>query len=326
MLRLRNLLLPLLRAVPQLPSPTHYGNCRFLLLSTSAAPFSLEDYLVASCGFAPDQARSVSKKALAEASKRSVRAFDELSSAGRYPGFDPDAVLALLSGLGFSRADIADVVTADPLLLRSRVDRLEPRLLVLRDRVGLSVPQIASLLVAGSRAVRTCHDVGTKIQFLVDFYGSFEKLLLLMKANTALLTANLDRVVKPNIALLRQWGIGVRDIAYLCSRNARVLTLNPEFLQDILLRVEELGVTRTSGVFKHVVAVFAATTKEKTTVRLAILKRTLGCSTSEVATAVSKKPTILGLTDESLLRKIQFKLNEVGLVPQYILERPFSSY
>ncbi|CAO2038977.1 unnamed protein product [Urochloa humidicola] len=127
MLRLRNLLLPLLRAGPQIPSPIHHGECRLLLLSTSAAPFSLEDYLVASCGLAPAKARSASKKALAEASKLSVRVFNELSFTRNYPGFDPDAVLALLSSIGLSRADIADVVAANPLLLRSRVDRLERR-------------------------------------------------------------------------------------------------------------------------------------------------------------------------------------------------------
>jgi mTERF domain-containing protein len=80
----------------------------------------------------------------------SERAFNDLSSTRLHPGFDPDAVLALLSSIGLSRADIADVVAANPLLLRSQVDKLEPRILALRNRVGLSVPQIARFLVIGS--------------------------------------------------------------------------------------------------------------------------------------------------------------------------------
>jgi len=52
------------------------------------------------------------------------------------------------------------------------------------------------------------------------------------------------------------------------------------------------------------------------------LKSTLGCSKSEVATAVSKKPNTIAISDESLLRKIHFFVNEVGPDPQYILQRP----
>jgi mTERF domain-containing protein len=52
------------------------------------------------------------------------------------------------------------------------------------------------------------------------------------------------------------------------------------------------------------------------------LKRTLGCSESEVSTAVSKKPTILRFSDEILLRKIEFLVNEATMEPQYIVESP----
>ena len=95
----------------------------------------------------------------------SAKALDDFTSARRHTGFDPDAVVALLSSTGLSRADIADVVAADPLFLRSRVDRLGPRLRDLRDSVGLSVPQIARFLAAGgSRLMRRCIDLGPNSQ------------------------------------------------------------------------------------------------------------------------------------------------------------------
>ncbi|OEL13890.1 hypothetical protein BAE44_0025091 [Dichanthelium oligosanthes] len=323
MLRLRNHLLPLVHAASQLTSPFHHGGWR-LLLSTSPAPtpFSLEDYLVAACGLAPAQARSASKKALSEASTASKKAFKEFSTSGLNPRFDPDAVLALLSGVGLSRADIADIVAADPLLLLSRADRLEPRLLALRDRVGLSVPQVSRfLLVGGSRALRRSGDVSLKLEFLVSVYGSFEQLLVVMKRTNNILNVNLDRVIKPNVALLRQCGLTVRDIAQLCSRTAWLLTFNPERVKEFVLRADELGVPRSSGIFKNAVSAVANITKEKVAAKLELLKSTLGCSESEVATAVSKRPNILGIADKYLLRKIQFLVNEVGMEPQYIVER-----
>ncbi|KAG2642995.1 hypothetical protein PVAP13_2KG293400 [Panicum virgatum] len=169
--------------------------------------------------------------------------------------------------------------------------------------------------------MRGCSDLGPKIQFYVDFFGSFEKLLSLMKGSNSLLTANLDTVIKPNIALLRQRGLSVRDIAQVCSGDARLLTFNPERLQEILQRAEEFGVPRSSGMFKHVVSALTGTTREKGTARLEFFRRTLGCSKDEVAIAVSKVPVILALSEQSLLRKIQFLVNDVGLEPHYIMER-----
>ena len=54
-------------------------------------PFSLEDYLVASCGLAPAQARSASKKALAEASRVSAKALDDFTCARHRTRFDPES-------------------------------------------------------------------------------------------------------------------------------------------------------------------------------------------------------------------------------------------
>ncbi|TKW20521.1 hypothetical protein SEVIR_4G094500v4 [Setaria viridis] len=319
MLHLRDRILPLLRAA----STIHPRPCLLLSTSTSTspAPFSLEleDYLVAACGLTPAQARKASQQAFDEAAKRSRKPIEEFS----YPRLNsasknPDAILALLSGVGLSRADIAAVVAADPLLLHSSVKTVGPRLLALRDRLGLSPPQIVRFLLVGSDAL--CHDVIPKLQFLISFYGSFEQVLVVVKRSNSLLRVGLESVIKPNIALFRQ--IGVQDIVQLCSNTPRLLTFNLERLKDCLLRAEELGVPRTSRMFKYAVSLVAGNSKEKVAAKLEFFKRTLGCSEAEVSIAMSKVPTILGISDENLTRKIEFLVNEVGMEPQYILERP----
>ncbi|XP_062233252.1 transcription termination factor MTERF9, chloroplastic-like [Phragmites australis] len=318
MLRLRNHLLPLLRAASLLPSPLHH---RGTLLSTSAsaAPFSLEDYLVATCGLAPAQARKAYQKALDGATK--AKPSGELCYSRLNSASNPDAVLALLSGVGLARADIAAVVAADPLILRSSVKNIGPRLLALRDRFGLSAPQIARFLLVGSRALRGC-DVGLHLEFLLSFYGSFEQLLVVMKRNNSILWTDLERVVKPNIALFRQCGLSVRDIVQMCSRCPWLLVFNPERVKEFVVRAEELGVPRSSRMFRHAVVSVASISKEKVAAKLEFLKRALGCAETEVAIAVSKMPSILGLSKECHLRRIQFLINEVGMEPQYIVERP----
>uniref|UniRef100_A0A804M6H2 mTERF transcription factor n=1 Tax=Zea mays TaxID=4577 RepID=A0A804M6H2_MAIZE len=289
MLRVRNRLLPLLGAASPLPSPIHIHLrvCRLLSTSTSTAtvpaPFSLENYLVAACGFAPAQARLVSKKAFNELSRESKRSSEEHSCRRLISASNPDAILALLSGAGLSRADIAAVVFADPLILRASVSKIAPRLVALRDRVGLSTPQIARFLLVGSRALRRC-DVVPKVEFFLSFLGSFDRVLAVAKANLGIFNANLEK--------------------------------------EFLLRAEELGVPAASPLFMQAVGVVTSFPPEKVAAKLDFFKRTLGCSESEVSNAVSKMPQILALSEATLLRKIEFLVNEGAIEPQYIMQRP----
>ncbi|CAN6180749.1 unnamed protein product, partial [Urochloa humidicola] len=62
-----------------LPSPIHHRTC-FLSTSASVAPFSLEDYLVASCGLAPTQSRETAQKVFDGASRDNKKAFEEIAS------------------------------------------------------------------------------------------------------------------------------------------------------------------------------------------------------------------------------------------------------
>ncbi|CAL4958102.1 unnamed protein product [Urochloa decumbens] len=319
MFLLRRHLLPFLRAAVPLPSPLHHCACP---LATSPTPFSLEEFLVDACGLAPALARKTANKAFDESSKLTKKAFEDLSRSRLKSASNPRAVLALLSGVGLSRADIAAVVAADPLLLRAWPKNIGPRLLDLRDRLGLSAPQIVCFLLVNSRALRSC-DFVPRLEFFISLYGSFEKVIEVMKTNNSIIQSDLERVVKPNIALLRECGLSVRDIAQLSSVKPRLLNSNIEHVKELVLRAEELGVPRGSRMFWRAVSVVSNNSKENVAVRLQFLKSTLGCYGSEVATAVSKMPSILGLSEEYLHRKIAFLINEVGLTPPYIVERPF---
>jgi mTERF domain-containing protein len=73
--------------------------------------------------------------------------------------------------------------------------------------------------------------------------------------------------------------------------------------------------------FRHAVATISRNSKDRVAAKLEFYKRILGVFESEVSTAVSKMPTILGFSDEILLRKIKFLVNEAALEPRYIVER-----
>uniref|UniRef100_A0A0D9XQ65 Uncharacterized protein n=1 Tax=Leersia perrieri TaxID=77586 RepID=A0A0D9XQ65_9ORYZ len=352
MLHLRQrLLLPMLRAASTHLSSSytaaylHLG--RRLFLSTAvrsaatAIPFSVEDYLVATCGLTASQAVKSSAK------------LSRLKSAS-----NPDAMLALLSGVGLSRADIAAVVATDPLLLCSRVNNIARRIASLRDRVGLSDPQIRSILLTGSVKGLRSGDIASRLEFWIPLFGSVEVLLKIMKANYVILTADIEKVIKPNIALLQECGLTVCDIARM-PHTSRMLTTNPKRVETSVQRAGELGIPRSSGLFKYMLLrtwgisednvtarmKFLSTTlgcsmdkirdivckcptilgysQENLRSKIEFLATTLGCSQEKICAAVCKMPNILGLSDENIRRKIKFMITEFGLEPEYIVERPW---
>ncbi|KAF0894679.1 hypothetical protein E2562_001972 [Oryza meyeriana var. granulata] len=306
MLHLRKHLLPLLRAgAAHLPTSTSAVLSSSLYLSrlplstaarstASATPFSVEDYLVAICGLTGAQALKASAK------------LSHLKSAS-----NPDAVLAHLSGLGLSRADHAAVVAAEPRVLCVRSHNIASRIASLRDRVGLSDRQIGSFLLAGgARGLRTC-DIAPMLEFWIPFLGSFEMLLKILKSNNAIVTVSIEKVIKPNVALFQACGLTVRDIvkmAYL----SRMVTTNPKRVETSVQRADELGVPRSSSLFKYMLAITCCLSEDKATARMRFWSSTLSCSMDDIRDIVCKSPSILGYSEENIRSKIEFLTSTLG--------------
>uniref|UniRef100_A0A0E0BH97 mTERF n=1 Tax=Oryza glumipatula TaxID=40148 RepID=A0A0E0BH97_9ORYZ len=313
MLHLRNHLLPLLHAASSSSSPLHLTRHRLLSTAARSPPFSVEHYLVATCGLTAAQARRASPK------------LSRLNSAS-----NPDAVLALLSSsaagldsLSLSRADLAAVVATEPRLLRARPGTIARRIASLRGAVGLSAPQVGRLLLSGGAAhLAASSDVSPKLAFWVPFLGSFEMLLKILRRCNAILATDVDRVVRPNVALLGECGLGVCDIVQMTQTAAWLLTFNPERLKIVVRRAEELGVPTSSWAFKDAVCTVARNNEGTIAARMEFLRGTLGCSMDKLRSAISRKPSILGFSEKTLRGKIEFLLTKVQLEPEYILQRP----
>ncbi|KAF7082331.1 hypothetical protein CFC21_086206 [Triticum aestivum] len=159
MLRLRECVFS--RLLP--PSSTSAISPLLRLLSASASPnpggFAVEEYLVATCGLTRAQAIKASKK------------LAHLKTPDK-----PNAVLAFLSGLGLSGADVAAVVAKDPRLLCAKVDKtLAPKAVGLAG-IGLSRHEIARLVSLGPECFRSRHIV-SKLQYYHPLFGSFHNFL-----------------------------------------------------------------------------------------------------------------------------------------------------
>ena len=120
---------------------------------------------------------------------------------------NPDAVLAFLADVGLSGADVAALVAKDPKFLCTGVDRtLGPNVVGLTG-LGLSRPEIAPLASLSPFSFR-CRPIVSNLPYYLHLFGSYENLLSVLKHCLNLLCLDPEKAVKPNIAFLRECGIG----------------------------------------------------------------------------------------------------------------------
>ncbi|KAM3296998.1 hypothetical protein ACQJBY_039069 [Aegilops geniculata] len=312
MLRLRGRIVAHLLSLSSTSGPAISPLHRLLSASAAAGPispnpggFAVEDYLVDTCGLTRPQALKASTK------------LSHLKSPA-----NPDAVLAFLAGLGLSGADVAPVVAKDPQLLCAKVDKTLAPVVDGLTGLGLSRSDIASLVLLTPGGFRR-RAIVSRLQYYLPLFGSFDNLLRLLKrGGSHLLWADLDKVVKPNVVFLRECRLGDCDIAKLCIRLPRLLTTNPEHVGAMVTCSEKLGVPCGSGMLRQALQAVAFLSEEKIAAKVDYLKNTFRWSDAEACVAVRKYPSVLRKSKESLKRRSEFLVSEVGLEPVSIAHQP----
>ncbi|TKW17770.1 hypothetical protein SEVIR_5G389700v4 [Setaria viridis] len=273
--------------------------------TTTASPpagFVAESYLVANCGLTPSQAVKASK----------------LLSHLETP-HQPDAVRAFLAGLSLSKADVAAAIARRPRVLCFSVEStLAPRVSQLRG-IGLSTPEIARLVPLVPYVFASPVYV-SRLAFFISFFGSFTKLHATIRRDAQLLRRSVEKI-EPQAALLRECGLGARDIAQVASIAPRLFSGSEERLKAVIARAEELGVPRGTPMFRHALVVAYSIGRQNATAKMELL-RSLGWSSSQVAMAVAKMPSILASSEDRLRRAVDFLTKEAGMEVEAVARGP----
>uniref|UniRef100_A0ACD5Z3W8 Uncharacterized protein n=1 Tax=Avena sativa TaxID=4498 RepID=A0ACD5Z3W8_AVESA len=197
------------------------------LLSTTVPPipanpaFAVEEYLVETCGLTRAQALKASPR------------LSHLKSPTK-----PDAVLAFLAGLGLSGADVAALVAKDPKFLCADVAKTLSPIVAGLSGHGLSQTEIARLVSLGRKIYRSRSVVS------MSLFGSIESV---SKLSSRLLESNLEKVIKPNAAFLRECGLRDCDISKLCLYTPCLLTTSPDGVRAMVALAEATIAPRGRG-------------------------------------------------------------------------------
>ncbi|XP_020199229.1 transcription termination factor MTEF18, mitochondrial-like [Aegilops tauschii subsp. strangulata] len=306
MLRLRERIVSHLLSSPSAPATSPLPrllSAAAAAISPNPAGFVVEEYLVDTCGLTRPQALKASPK------------LSHLNSPA-----NPNAVLAFLAGLGLSGADAAAVVAKDPLFLCAGVERTLVPVVEGLTGLGLSRSEIGGLVSLVHHCFRR-RTIVSKLKYYLPLFGSLDNLLRMLKRENHLLSADLDKVVKPNAVFLRDCGLGDCDIAKLCIHGPRMLATNPERVRAMVACAEGIGVPRGSGMFRQALQAVAFLSEEKIAAKVDYLKNTFRWSDAEVSIALRKYPVVLRKSKGSLKRRSEFLISKVGLEPVYIAHR-----
>ncbi|CAL4946554.1 unnamed protein product [Urochloa decumbens] len=267
------------------------------------ARFAAESYLIDNCGLTPSQAAKASKL------------LSHLESPDQ-----PDAVRTFLAGLNLSKADVAAAISRMPRLLCCSVEEtLAPRVSQLLG-IGLSTPQIARLVpVVPYVLASPAYDV-SRLKFYMGFFGSFARLHVTIRRDAQFLRRSAEKV-EQSAALLRQCGLGARDIALVVSQAPRLFGGSQERLKAVIARAEELGVPGDSPMFRHALFAASSVRQENATAKMDLLK-SLGWSSSQVAMAVARMPSVLTGSEDQLRRAVDFLTKEAGMEVEAIARSP----
>ncbi|CAM0879966.1 unnamed protein product [Alopecurus aequalis] len=288
------------------PSPLHRLHSAAAANPATSEPpaFAIQQYLIDTCGLTRAQALKASTK------------LAHLKSPT-----NPDAVLAVLAGLDLSGADIASLVAKDPLLLCSSVERTLAPIVAGLTGLGLSRSEIARLPSVAPFSFRS-RSIVSNLPYYLSLVGSYENLLRLLKRSAYVLSSEPEKKGKPNLAFLRECGLGACDFAKLCILMPGLLTSKMERLHAMVACVEALGVPRGSGMFRQVLQVVGFLSHEKIAARVEYLKKTFRWSDAEARIALCKFPVALRQSKDTLRSKSEFLITQVRLEPAYIAHRP----
>uniref|UniRef100_A0A803MHY7 Uncharacterized protein n=1 Tax=Chenopodium quinoa TaxID=63459 RepID=A0A803MHY7_CHEQI len=133
--------------------------------------------------------------------------------------------------------------------------------------------------------------------------------------------SRVPRMLAPNVALLRSYGITIESIRKYLLTDVSPFLRNIDFFEDAVNKVEEkLGISRHSPQFFSGVYLLTHIT-EKTIESKRKVFRSFGWTESDIATLSSSSPILLALSGATIKKKLDFLMNELGYEPSYLSKR-----
>ncbi|KAG6521303.1 hypothetical protein ZIOFF_018418 [Zingiber officinale] len=273
--------------------------------SSTGQHMFMAQYLVESCGFDQKKAADTSKFLCGIKSRQ-----------------QPDSVLAFFKSYDFEDKSVKNILVVFPQCLLLDVEKsLAPKFRAFQD-LGLSRSDIVHLVRSNPVVLNNRFEtILPKIRFWLSILGSKDLLVKLFKQNRWFLGYSVDKRVRPNLEILQEYGVTGQKLATILQYRPRIVLQKPDSLKSLISRVENLGVSRTSGMFHWTLSAVSAVHPNKFKMQLELF-RGFGWSEDDYFAAFRKSPTFTNVSVKTLQRKMEFFVNEAGYASSDIMMYP----
>ncbi|RWR88814.1 Mitochodrial transcription termination factor-related [Cinnamomum micranthum f. kanehirae] len=228
---------------------------------------------------------------------------------------------------GFEDTHIKKLISKLPRFLNSKVEKtLKPKFIFFQE-LGLSGASFADLVAKNPALLNGSIDnrIRPRIDFLRTLVQNDDDVIRVIKRGGWLLHFNLHKIIMPNIEILRRYGASDSQISSCLVLHTRIFTHNPDRLEDVAVRVEQIGFKRGSPMFFRATYALCSLSKATLDAKVKMLK-SFGWSEEDVFSAFLKAPLFLAVSERKFRASMRFFLDELGCEPLELRVAPHVIY
>ncbi|XP_043723933.1 uncharacterized protein LOC122670947 [Telopea speciosissima] len=283
--------------------PNRNSSLRFSSNATEQPSLTV-DYLINRCGLTEESAFKVSQR------------FNMKSTT------KADSVLALLNSYGLTQPYISKIISKDPKVLSADPKKiLEPKIEFFSN-MGISGPDLGKIFCNDSSLLASVsleNQIVPSIEFLKSFLHDNKNVVVVLSRLRWI--KGIQRVMKPNIEILRNEGVPESRILKLIMLAPQLLTWKQPQFNEVVSQAKEMGFDPSSLMFIHAVRTLAQMKKTILEAKWEIF-RSFGWSEDEILCMFRKQPQCLTRSEKMLRMRLDFFMNKQSLTAAEVARMP----
>ncbi|XP_009614342.1 uncharacterized protein LOC107829072 [Nicotiana tabacum] len=233
------------------------------------------------------------------------------------------AVVDFFQNHGFSATQVKKIVRMRPCLLASKVDKtLKPKLKFLQS-IGFSEDECSkiicynpNILLSSIRKLLT-----PSFDSLKTFMGSKVQAMDAVRRSPQILSRKISHNWKQTVQVLHQIGIPDSQVSEFIFKSPIILTINPQKMSVVGLRLKEMGFDVTSPAFRIAFTTMSKVSHSNLERKLETY-RSAGFSDEEILNIFRSQPTCMFYTEENIRSLVAFYVDRLHLSPSHLSQRP----
>ncbi|XP_077226305.1 uncharacterized protein LOC143859510 [Tasmannia lanceolata] len=159
------------------------------------------------------------------------------------------------------------------------------------------------------------------LEFLRSLVQTDENIIKALKRSRWLISCDIERQMKPNIALLQDYDVPISRISYLIMTKPGILMQKPDTLREIIDNVKNLGFKCGSGMFTLAIHVMSSMNKLTWDAKIELLK-SLGWSEKEILDAFNRNPLYMTVSEKKIRAGMDFFVKKLKWKPSVVSSHP----